>query len=745
MSAIHQIMNGRRRAVAAGLLCVAAGVSGLIALESLPEIDLLIASSRETDSGRSLVPNDGGRTPVASQPVGASAFSATPPNQSSGIGTDTPTVPLSAQGQRNAPETAAISPLSDSGPMTRSKIALTRPRHLPASKLDWKATAAEKRLFRDVEYLASDELEGRGVRSAGIELAAQYIAEEYEKAGLETRLYRGGPFHEFELRSNSRKGYTQKLSLSAGDFSAENLTRGADFTALMSSPQGKFSLPVVFVGFGITAPEVNYDDYAGVDVRGKAVVVLRHEPKDLSTQSGMREREHSVHAYVHSKIENAIKHGAAAVLLCTDHAWLHKETAPSVESAAGDQKSEPTKEALLQTEIEEADIADGIPVVHLHRRRIEDLVRGSLGSELTDLEQRIDAEFRPASQELPGARVSGAVETVRSNRTLKNVVGSLGGEGPRAEETIVVGAHYDHLGRDSWGSLSLNPQGAIHNGADDNASGISVLLEVARRLAAKPEPLGRRVLFIAFSAEELGLIGSKRYVQDPLVPLDRTVAMLNLDMVGRLRNRKLTVYGVETSSGWPSLLEATGDHGLAISRKRGGYGPSDHASFYERGVPVLHFFTGFHPQYHRPEDDSPLVNAEGMRLISEYVADLVVKVSEVERLDRTSHASSLLDFADFDQSDVYSPEQTSSTPRLGIAAKAVDEPAGVQIIQLHRGGLAEKNGLRTGDIITSINGQPVNSIEQLKKVFQDQLAAKELSIRLTRSGVEAEVVVRLGT
>lgn len=613
--------------------------------------------------------------------------------------------------------------------------------------LDLSAEAIESRLKADVEFLASEELEGRGPRSKGLDLAADYIAEQFRQARLVADHYKGGAFHEFRLFSSSRRGVVESVQLtgSDGEMIEPALVRGTDYTSLASCPLGKFSLPIVFAGYGITAKELNYDDYENLDVRGKAVFILRHEPQQHMAESVFNGSAHSRHAYIRSKVENAKKHGAAAVILCTNHSEFHHPD-DIVSPADADRKpGEDDRDPLLKGDLNGGDTTEGIPVIHVRRKFGESLFRRAFSKELEAVEQEIDETLQPQSGMMEGLTIQGEVQIVRSHRTYKNVVASLEGEGPLAEETIVVGAHYDHLGRDGWGSLSMTGRDEIHYGADDNASGTAVLMEVARQLSARPEPLKRRVLFIAFSVEELGLIGSKQYVQDPLIPIDQTIAMLNLDMVGRLRNGKLTVYGMETSSDWKPLVETTaqkspGAAEFKLLLRPGGYGPSDHASFYEKGVPVLHFFTGFHDEYHRPTDVASLINTDGMRQISTFVSDLVVQIANQDDRPskKNSGASDPLMASLLPRED----DSADSGPRLGVQVQTRGEDPGVVVRLVVAESPAEKSGVKVGDIISHVDGIPVKSAADIRATLQKSTAPYEWKVRIRRGEIESEILVR---
>jgi putative flippase GtrA len=613
-------------------------------------------------------------------------------------------------------------------------------RHARRQIFDLAEEAVEQRLRESAEFLASDELEGRGVRTKGLDLAAGYIAEQYREIGLRDDHYAGTPFHEFRLYSTATNGSVQELTVRLPDGQSLSFQPKQDFSTLTLSVNGRFTLPLTFAGYGITAPELGYDDYAGIDVAGKAVILLRHEPRSHDSDSPFSGTESSDHALLRTKIDNAVKHGAALIILCTDVAAL-----PAASEAAPAGMTTPSQEEeLLDVELNESSLRGSIPVVHCRRPRVEALIRATAGAELADWERRIDETLQPHSRLLPECRVSGRVGLAKEGRTLRNVVASLEGEGPLAEETIVIGAHYDHLGRGGYGSLAIGANAEIHNGADDNASGTTVLIEVARQLASRPEPLRRRVLFIAFSAEELGLIGSRRYVQDPLVPLDKTLAMLNLDMVGRMRQDSVTIYGTGTAAEWPALIDrSAAAQQLTIARRSGGYGPSDHASFFEHGIPVLHFFTGFHPQYHRPDDDAARLNIPGMRKVAAMVRDITVDLAQADAPPTRTASQGAFDLSELvGDDDSLNLGFSSRGPRLGVVLEPA-EGGGVTVTRLIRQTPAERQGIRPGDVLHAVAGQEVHNPGDVIEAIKPHKAGETIRIRLTRRSVELELEIRL--
>ncbi len=599
------------------------------------------------------------------------------------------------------------------------------------NRWDFTDEAIEARLRQDAGYLASDELEGRGVRTRGLDVAAEFIAREFGKAGLNVSLYGGTAFHEFRLYSANPTGTVQSLSIQVGDTEPANFALGEDYTSLMVSPSKSISGPLVFVGYGITDKKLGYDDYRGLDVRGKVAVMLRNEPQGPQADRLFNGAELTSHAYLLEKIANAYAHGAVAIVLCTDARGLRVGEDGDRTSAHAD--------PLLNVELTSGIGTETLPVVHCRRALVEQWIQKSVGRTLSELETKIETTVRPQSAALSGVTLKASVAMTRPGRTLRNVVGSLEGVGALKDEALVIGAHYDHLGRGGWGSLAVGAAEEIHNGADDNASGTAVVIEAARILASRPKQPRRRVIFIAFSGEELGLYGSQRYVQDPLVPLNKTVAMLNLDMVGRLRHSQLTAYGTGTAAEWNEWLEdLAGTQQLKIIAKPSGYGPSDHASFHEHGIPVLHFFTGFHPEYHRPGDDADKLNIAGMRQITQIVVDLATRISTTEARPRATTAEQSLHLELADRLDgVLQGGNSPRQVRLGVFLEAVE--GGLRILQLERNGIAADAGLREGDVLKAWNQQPLKSIRDVQQALGRSKLGETAALSFDRGGITREI------
>jgi hypothetical protein len=314
----------------------------------------------------------------------------------------------------------------------------------------------------------------------------------------------------------------------------------------------------------------------------------------------------------------------------------------------------------------------------------------------------------------------------------KNVIGVLEGEGPLADETIVIGAHYDHLGRGEPGSLDPGSH-EIHHGADDNASGVAAILEIARQLAARDKKLPRRVVFIAFTGEERGLFGSAHYAKHPLYPLDKTIAMLNLDMVGRLSDDKLVVYGNGTAAEWDALLDGLSEkHPFKVTRHPEGYGPSDHSSFYAKQIPVLFFFTGTHREYHRPGDTFDTINVDGLRRVANLVTDAAVAIADTEARPTYKEVAGKSEFT-----------KTGDRPYFGSIPDFSQEQPGYALMGVSKGGPAERAGIKGNDIIVRLGEYPIANLEDFDNALRKFKAGDRVIVLVKRGSEEQKFEVTL--
>ncbi|MBI3469263.1 MAG: M28 family peptidase [Planctomycetes bacterium] len=588
------------------------------------------------------------------------------------------------------------------------------------------AAKSQQRVLADVKFLASDELEGRGVGTKGLDMAADYIRGQFRTAGLKPALPDGGYFQTFEMPNGGKLQEPNRIAFRGPDGQTVELGLNKDFIPLAASGGGQFMAPVVFAGYGITAPEFSYDDYADVDVTGKVVLAMLHEPRQTDKPDPAAPflgNMDTQHVNVGRKVSNAVRHGAAAVLLVTDPYTL---------------KTQPEK--LMAFESAASTRLAKVPLVHVTRSAADSILKQTLGKDLAKLEAAIDEALKPCTAALPDWSCAGEIGMVQQFAAVKNVLGVLDGAGPHSQESVVVGAHYDHLGYGEVGSTLAPGSRQIHNGADDNASGTAGVLELARRLARRDKPLTRRVLFMAFTGEERGLIGSEYYVKHPAIELDQTAAMINLDMIGRLRDDKLIVEGVGTAKDFPALVESlNSNRHLKLSLVRGGIGPSDHTSFCQNKIPVLFFWTNYHEDYHKPSDDWEKISIAGMDRVIGLVEEVVVALASAE---------SRPEFVEVPVKSPHSGAVVGGGDRayLGsIPAFDAEDVDGALLSGVQPGGPAEQAGIRGGDTIIRVGDLEVHSLQDLTVALMQYKAGQRVKITVRRGTLRVTYPVTLTT
>ena len=587
-------------------------------------------------------------------------------------------------------------------------------------------TPAASRLKSDIGFLAADAREGRSPGSAGIEAAAAYIAGMFEGSGLKPAPGGDGFFQPFTISGQSKLAKPGELTFSGPD-GKKIAAEAAELSPLAIGVGGTLDgVSIVFAGYGITAKDLkkslDYDDYAGLDVKGKAVLIIRREPQQDQEDSPFDGKRQSDFATFRHKATNAFQHGATGILIVNDRAAVKSGKDDLVAfGMAGNEKN------------------SDLPIAMISRALADKVLSAAGKPALERLEADIDETLKPNSFPIAEWKTKLAIAIERKGTETRNVVGVLEGSGPLANETVVVGAHYDHLGRGGGlfsGSLAPFSKD-IHNGADDNASGTSMMLELARRLSKRGDPLPRRVLFIAFSGEEKGLLGSQHYVDHPLIPLSDTVMMINFDMVGRLNPKEeLTVYGTGTSPGFDSLVDALGkSEGFTIKKISDGLGPSDQQSFYLKDLPVLFVFTGTHSDYHRPSDDTHLINFNGMSRIADFgevlLLDLVRRPKKPEFVKVASKRPT-------------DPGRMAVTAYLGSIPDYNEDIKGVKLNGVREGSPAEKGGLKKDDVIIKFAGKPVATIYDYTESLSRCKPDETIDVVVQRGGKEVTLKVTPG-
>lgn len=630
------------------------------------------------------------------------------------------------------------------------------------------STPSVDRLRQVISYLASDALEGRRTGTPGANDAAHYIAGEFNRYGLRPGLQIARPAR---TRGENQARYLQPFPyVSAVELGSNNLffvnpgraddtaqfLVGQDWMPLgFSSNASVKSAEVVFAGYGISSAELKYDDYAVSNAKGRVAIVFAGTP-DGDNPHGQFARA----GEIRFKVAAARAAGAQALLIIANEEKLKDDR-------------------LSRLSYDNAGEA-GIPVIVISRKLAAKLL-GDSDSNLSYFEKFADARTVPANRSdvsdqpkeglanpvshamilrLPSGhvRLDFSTNVVRRVSPSFNVIGILPGSDPKwKNEAIVIGAHYDHLGRGGEGSLAPR-EGEIHHGADDNASGVAGLIELARMFSSVNLKPRRTIVFIAFSGEEEGLIGSNYYVNHPIVALANTVAMINMDMIGRLKDRSLIVGGVGTAQEWRSLIDAgnyvqgmtvslnnadraslppsaavvIGSNGkpvvtldprkkFVLTLNEDGYGPSDHSSFYSKQVPVLFFWTGTHDDYHKPSDTADKINYEGE-------AGIVAFVSRV--------------IHDIDQGDkrpTYAVAKSESQGRsmgfrvyLGTIPNYAETNDGLKLDGVRDDSPASKAGLKAGDRIVKMAGHDVKNVYDYTYALGEMKAGQEYEVEIVR-------------
>lgn len=630
-----------------------------------------------------------------------------------------------------------------------------------------KPTEAEKNLRTHVAYLASGQLAGRRTGETGATSAAGYVANMFAqyklKAGFSQMNAKGKaiksfmqPFPFITGVEAAQAGNQFNLSLKNADNQQIQIENSA-VKSVEFSPSGEAAgAPVVFVGYGIVSNELKYDDYAESDVKNKIVLAFDGTPENGNLRSPFARFDARAKALI------AKEKGAVGLLLISREAKLEND------KLAQTKYDQTLGEAALPTFVIAREAAQKILGVNE-----KDL---KTAEDLTAMKKDTNLKIKIGFQDTSPV-VSFKTNFVKKQTEAYNIIGVLEGSDPVLKsETIVIGAHYDHLGKGGRSSLAINST-EIHHGADDNASGVSAMLELAR-LFAKEKKNKRTLVFIAFGGEEEGLLGSKFYVNDPAFPLAKTVVMINLDMVGRLNQDKLTIGGIGTASEWKNLITTKSDK-LAtrfinnaenqkgsyfklsnpiseedakklieakkavpimsngtlkaisetsslfqLSLNEDGFGPSDHSSFYSKQIPVLFFFTGTHSDYHKPTDTADKINYEGLLRITNFVGEIVKSIDQNPTRPTYTQAKSAMNMGG----------RTGFSISLGTVPSYVEGTDGLLIDGVRDDSPAAKTGLKAGDKIVKLAGRDIRNISDYIFVLGEMKAGEEYEIAIVRGG-----------
>ncbi|MGH9491931.1 MAG: M28 family peptidase [Terriglobales bacterium] len=577
---------------------------------------------------------------------------------------------------------------------------------LLASQAWARAETADPARYREhVKVLADLRMEGRGAGTRGLERARNYLEREFKRLGLQPMGDAGGSYRQpFLVTTGARLRADNRLTAVLNG-KEQKLKLREDYLPLSFSAVGSVSGPVVFAGYGASADEFGYDDYTHLDVKDKVVLMLRGEPPMFQEKSGRQGPTH--HSHLITKAINARTHGAKAVILVNGTLGKGEED--------------------LLMRFEQAGPEDaGIPIVQVKNAVAERWFEAA-GASLAQLQREMDEKSEPRSRALPDSlHLSLTVDIERVRKQVSNVLAYLPG---KTAEYVVIGAHYDHLGRGDANSLAPSLIGQVHPGADDNASGVAGVLELARIFAPQRGQLQRGILFAAFAGEELGILGSGYWVKHPTLPLDQAVAMLNMDMIGRIKDGKVYIGGVGTGSSLRALGEsAVGRHKLTVDYSASGYAASDHTSFVTQRVPVLFFFSGLHSDYHKPSDTWEKIDADSAARLLDLVADVTSTLAaggerpqfvKVEAETRAPGAPS--------GGGGYGP-YFGSIPDFGQVEN------GVRFADIRPGSPAAKAGLQAGDVLIQFGETPVKNLYDFTYALRKSKVGDVVEVKVLRGG-----------
>jgi hypothetical protein len=567
-----------------------------------------------------------------------------------------------------------------------------------------------------VKTLADPKLKGRGTGMPELDKAAAYVEKQFKSFGLKPA-FAGGYRQPFFVTTNAKLGTGNRFCPARGE--AKDCLKPDQFQPFNFSSTGEFKGKVVFAGYGITAKELNYDDYAGLDVKDKFVIVLRHEPQENDDKSPFLGRALTAHGQFDAKAINAKLHGAKGVILVSD-VHQHAGEAEKLEKFGG--AAGPNNVGIAYVQVSSAVLAPWFQVA---------------GKNLNDLAAAIDKDLQPKSFAFPDPlEIDVTVDLRREQKRVPNVAGWLPGE---TDEVVVIGAHYDHLGLGEQHSMAPTLAGTPHLGADDNASGTAGLIELARWFAQQPKQK-RGIVFVAFGAEELGLLGSAWYVDHPAVPMEKTVAMINMDMIGRIRDKRVFLGGSGTGSTFAALVNEMKPKypGLALDlSEQAGYGSSDHTSFTKKQVPVLFFFSGLHGDYHKPSDTWDKIDAnkaaELLGMVGEMAARLANDPAKPEFVKLAATA----------------PVRSGSGggpgygPWFGSIPDFAEVPKGFKFADVREGSPAAKAGLKPGDVMIEFDGKPVQNLSDFTYLLRSKRPGETVLVKVLRGDqtIEAKVLL----
>ena len=562
---------------------------------------------------------------------------------------------------------------------------------------------SEDEIMNHIRYLSHEKRGGRYPGSRGSKDVIAYIIKQLKSYGIQPGV-KNSFVQPFEINTDIILGDSNYFKIDD-----TSLTPETDYIPFSFSGNGTFKGKAIFAGYGfkIETSDLIWNDYESINVKGKWVIVMRHSPE--------RELQHSVfleHSSLHKKMLVARDEGALGIIFV---------------SQVEDSNLYPLQYLEGYKDL-------GIPVLHLSNNSADKMLKRE-GWTRKKIQNYMNTKLKPLSFNISGT-IKAKINLSQITSRAANIVGLIkSGNREFRDEYIVIGAHFDHVGNGGHSSGSRKPETlAVHPGADDNASGTAGLLELAQKLASQKGRLKRSILFIGFDAEEKGLLGSKYFTENPSVDIHKIKAMINMDMIGRMKDSTFTVGGVGTSPVFENLVDSLSAYkNFKLNKTKPGFGPSDHAPFYSKDIPVLFFFSGFHDEYHTPEDTYKLINLKGQKQILDLVYDVVFNLSRSQKPPSFSEAG---------------PRSRSMTSEpsfkvtFGIVPNYSSSVVGLEIDQISNSeGPAAKAGIISGDVIKSINGNKINDVYEYMERLRELKPGKEVPVEINRDGLKIKLNV----
>ena len=562
---------------------------------------------------------------------------------------------------------------------------------------------SEDEIMNHIRYLSHEKRGGRYPGSRGSKDVIAYIIKQLKSYGIQPGV-KNSFVQPFEINTDIILGDSNYFKIDD-----TSLTPETDYIPFSFSGNGTFKGKAIFAGYGfkIETSDLIWNDYESINVKGKWVIVMRHSPE--------RELQHSVfleHSSLHKKMLVARDEGALGIIFV---------------SQVEDSNLYPLQYLEGYKDL-------GIPVLHLSNNSADKMLKRE-GWTRKKIQNYMNTKLKPLSFNISGT-IKAKINLSQITSRAANIVGLIkSGNREFRDEYIVIGAHFDHVGNGGHSSGSRKPETlAVHPGADDNASGTAGLLELAQKLASQKGRLKRSILLIGFDAEEKGLLGSKYFTENPSVDIRKIKAMINMDMIGRMKDSTFTVGGVGTSPVFENLVDSLSAYkNFKLNKTKPGFGPSDHAPFYSKDIPVLFFFSGFHDEYHTPEDTYKLINLKGQKQILDLVYDVVFNLSRSQKPPSFSEAG---------------PRSRSMTSEpsfkvtFGIVPNYSSSVVGLEIDQISNSeGPAAKAGIVSGDIIKSINGNKINDVYEYMERLRELKPGKEVPVEINRDGLKIKLSV----